>query len=216
MKYKVTNITHLHPPYQNRFLTEAGRLLRPGQSCLANRLDKGTWRDADANLISIEEGSFDTEDILADAAVPRIDLPMERPGILATPGSILPKNLEILRDSVTMADKADALIKKAAEAPTGGKATQVSWEELDGEAPPPPAVKVEARVTEVGAETRLPPRQPTEELKDFQKVEARAEIKDFQKAAAKAAAKASTKGAQETKVVAVPDVTPLADSKPTA
>lgn len=60
-KYRVTNTSgardagaHARPI----FLTEAGRLLQPGDAAPVNRLDKGTQRLVDAGELTVEEGAF--------------------------------------------------------------------------------------------------------------------------------------------------------------
>ena len=59
MRYKVTNTSQLSDDgKRNVFLTEAGKLIKPGESCVCNRLDNGTKRLADAKVLKIEEGKF--------------------------------------------------------------------------------------------------------------------------------------------------------------
>jgi len=60
-KYRVTNTSgardagaHARPI----FLTEAGRLLQPGDAAPVNRLDKGTQQLVDAGELKVEEGAF--------------------------------------------------------------------------------------------------------------------------------------------------------------
>jgi hypothetical protein len=60
-KYRVTNTSgardagaHARPI----FLTEAGRLLQPGDAAPINRLDKGTQQLIDAGELKVEEGAF--------------------------------------------------------------------------------------------------------------------------------------------------------------
>jgi hypothetical protein len=59
MKFKVTNTSQLSAGgKRNIFLTEAGKLIKPGESCVCNRLDAGTKRNADAKVLKVEEGDF--------------------------------------------------------------------------------------------------------------------------------------------------------------
>ena len=58
-KYKVTNTSHSSSKgNRNVFLTEAGKLLKPGEHCVCNRLDNGTRAMAKAGILKVEEGSF--------------------------------------------------------------------------------------------------------------------------------------------------------------
>lgn len=60
MKYKVTNTTQLSEGgARNVFITEAGKLIKPGETCVCNRLDGGTKRLADAKALQIDEGAFE-------------------------------------------------------------------------------------------------------------------------------------------------------------
>lgn len=59
MKYKVTNTSQLSEGgKRNVFVTEAGKLIKPGEHCVCNRLDNGTRKQADAKVLKIEEGEF--------------------------------------------------------------------------------------------------------------------------------------------------------------
>jgi len=59
LKYRVTNISASSKKgARNVFLTEAGKLLKPGDKCPVNRLDKGTMVLVDAGVLKLEEGSF--------------------------------------------------------------------------------------------------------------------------------------------------------------
>jgi len=58
-KYKITNTSPASEKgARNVFLTEAGRLLKPGEHCVVNRVDSGTLAQAEAGLLRVEEGSF--------------------------------------------------------------------------------------------------------------------------------------------------------------
>lgn len=41
------------------FLTEAGRLLKPGETCVVNRLDRGTEALAKSGALKVEKGTFE-------------------------------------------------------------------------------------------------------------------------------------------------------------
>lgn len=56
MRYRITN-TSKNPP-KPIFLVEAGKLLQPGESCLAARVDEGTRKQESVGDIKIEEGRF--------------------------------------------------------------------------------------------------------------------------------------------------------------
>lgn len=60
LKYRVTNTTQKTAKGpRNVFLTEVGKLLRPGEQCVCNRLDNfGTRLQVEAGDLRIEEGSF--------------------------------------------------------------------------------------------------------------------------------------------------------------
>lgn len=59
LRLKVTNVSASSDKGpRNIFLTEAGVLLKPGDSCAVNRVDAGTEAQAAAGLLKIEEGSF--------------------------------------------------------------------------------------------------------------------------------------------------------------
>lgn len=59
-KYRVTNTSADRGPAHARpiFLTEAGRLLQPGDAAPINRLDKGTSELVDCRDLKVEEGAF--------------------------------------------------------------------------------------------------------------------------------------------------------------
>jgi regulator of protease activity HflC (stomatin/prohibitin superfamily) len=68
-KYKITNTSQKHSDgKRNIFLTEAGKLIKPGEHCLCNRLDSGTQSLVDAKILSVEEGDFTIPSIFADTA----------------------------------------------------------------------------------------------------------------------------------------------------
>lgn len=59
MKYNVTNVSaHSDKGARAVFLTEAGKLLKAGESISCNRIDSGTWGLEKAGLLKIEEGNF--------------------------------------------------------------------------------------------------------------------------------------------------------------
>ena len=59
MKYNVTNVSaDSEKGARGVFLTEAGRLLKPGESVPVNRIDPGTWGLEKAGVLKISEGDF--------------------------------------------------------------------------------------------------------------------------------------------------------------
>ena len=70
MKYNVTNVSaHSDKGARNVFLTEAGKLLKAGESIACNRIDSGTWGLEKAGLLKIQEGNFPTPPIFTDKPV---------------------------------------------------------------------------------------------------------------------------------------------------
>jgi len=70
MKYNVTNVSAQSDKSARAvFLTEAGKLLAPGDSISCNRIDRGTWGLRDGGLLKIEEGDFPQAPIFADKPV---------------------------------------------------------------------------------------------------------------------------------------------------
>jgi hypothetical protein len=68
-KFKITNTSQKHSDgKRNIFLTEAGKLIKPGEHCLCNRLDNGTQSLVDAGILSCQEGDFTLPSIFADTA----------------------------------------------------------------------------------------------------------------------------------------------------
>jgi len=68
-KFKITNTSQKHSDgKRNIFLTEAGKLIKPGEHCLCNRLDSGTQTLVDSKILSVEEGDFTIPSIFADTA----------------------------------------------------------------------------------------------------------------------------------------------------
>lgn len=60
-KYRVTNTSGMRDAGAHArpiFLTEAGRLLQPGDAAPVNRLDKGTQQLVEAGELKVEEGAF--------------------------------------------------------------------------------------------------------------------------------------------------------------
>jgi len=71
MKYKVTNVSmHSDKGARNVFLTEAGKLLKAGDSISCNRIDNGTWGLEKAGFLKIEEGNFPQAPIFTDKPKP--------------------------------------------------------------------------------------------------------------------------------------------------
>jgi hypothetical protein len=71
MKYNVTNVsTHSDKGARSVFLTEAGKLLKPGEAISCNRIDSGTWGLEKAGLLKIEEGNFAQAPIFTDTPKP--------------------------------------------------------------------------------------------------------------------------------------------------
>jgi len=67
MKYNVINVSaNSDKGARNVFLTEAGKLLKAGDSITCNRIDSGTWGLASAGLLKIEEGNFPTPPIFTE------------------------------------------------------------------------------------------------------------------------------------------------------
>jgi hypothetical protein len=68
MKYNVTNVSaHSEKGARSVFLTEAGKLLKAGESVTCNRIDNGTWGLEKSGLLKIEEGNFAQAPIFKDA-----------------------------------------------------------------------------------------------------------------------------------------------------
>lgn len=57
-KFKVTNTSQKSGSPRNIFLTEAGKMIKPGEHCVCNRLDSGTQAQVDAGILGLEEGDF--------------------------------------------------------------------------------------------------------------------------------------------------------------
>jgi hypothetical protein len=74
-RFKITNESQKHSEgKRNVFLTEAGKLIKPGEHCLCNRLDNGTQSMIDAGILSKQEGSFENPSIFADTTpAPKAD-----------------------------------------------------------------------------------------------------------------------------------------------
>jgi len=71
MKYNVINVSASSDKgARNVFLTEAGKLLKAGDSIACNRIDSGTWGLASAGLLKIEEGNFPTPPIFVEKPKP--------------------------------------------------------------------------------------------------------------------------------------------------
>lgn len=74
MKYNVTNVsTSSDKGARSVFLTEAGKLLQPGEAITCNRIDNGTWGLEKAGILKIEEGNFAQAPIFAEAPKPPVD-----------------------------------------------------------------------------------------------------------------------------------------------
>jgi hypothetical protein len=68
-RFKITNNSQKHSDgKRNIFLTEAGKLIKPGEHCLCNRLDNGTQSLVDAGILAVEQGDFTVPSIFADTA----------------------------------------------------------------------------------------------------------------------------------------------------
>jgi membrane protein involved in colicin uptake len=106
MKFKIINTSQLSEGgKRNVFVTEAGKLLKPGDHCVCNRVDAGTRRQADAKVLKIEEGNFQ--------AAALFKKPPVAPPLPDTPNQILDKE-RAAADAKAMTERmADA--KKAEE-----------------------------------------------------------------------------------------------------
>lgn len=58
-KYRVTNTSVKAEKTRNVFLTEVGKLLKPGESCCTNRVDGGTRSLEKNGILKVEEGAFE-------------------------------------------------------------------------------------------------------------------------------------------------------------
>ena len=73
-KFKITNESQKHSEgKRNVFLTEAGKLIKPGEHCVCNRLDNGTQSMVDAGILSVEQGDFVIPSVFADTTPPKAD-----------------------------------------------------------------------------------------------------------------------------------------------
>jgi hypothetical protein len=75
-KYKVTNTSQrTEKGARNVFITEAGKLLKPGESCVVNRLDNGTKAQGESGLLHIEQGAFSLAPIFTKEPLPAPQAP---------------------------------------------------------------------------------------------------------------------------------------------
>ena len=66
-RFKVTNTSQKKVKGgKNYFLTEAGKLIKPGEHLVCNRLDNGTRQLVDAGFLGLEEGDFKLPSIFDD------------------------------------------------------------------------------------------------------------------------------------------------------
>jgi hypothetical protein len=76
MKYNVTNVSaSSEKGARSVFLTEAGRLLKPGEKVPVNRVDAGTWVLEKDGVLKIEEGDFEPLPIFPPKAPPAPEEP---------------------------------------------------------------------------------------------------------------------------------------------
>ena len=117
-KFKITNISQTHKDgAKNFFLTEAGKLIKPGEHCVCNRLDNGTQAQIDAGLMKCEQGDFKLPSIF-DEDKPKAEVPAVSPKTLAADADAKAKD-----DAKAESDaKAKAEADAVAEAKAGAAA----------------------------------------------------------------------------------------------
>lgn len=78
-KKKVTNTSHesVHGA-RAIFLTEAGKLLKPGESCVLNRLNSGTERLVTSKLLTVEDGAFEKAPLFPKEEKPPKKAPIQK------------------------------------------------------------------------------------------------------------------------------------------
>ena len=82
LKFRVTNTSQRTAKGARAvFLTEVGKLLKPGEQCVCNRLDNGTSVLAEAGVLKIEEGSFVKPPLFVEdsSPAPTPQVPVEKP-----------------------------------------------------------------------------------------------------------------------------------------
>ncbi len=69
LKYRITNVSQTSAKgARNVFLTEVGKLLKPGDQCISNRIDTGTQAMVEAGVLKVEEGSFAKPPLFAETS----------------------------------------------------------------------------------------------------------------------------------------------------
>ena len=132
-KYRVTNVSQTQENGgRNVFLTEAGKLLRPGESCLINRFGEGTSRLRDSGVLKIDEGAFAPPSLFKkDPVAPPIP-----PGTIAKEEALVAAKHARAMDERIAAEKAsaDAKAKAKADADAAAKADADAKAQADARA----------------------------------------------------------------------------------
>ena len=141
-KYKLTNTSAQTKKKRAIFLTEAGRLLKPGEHAVVNRLDKGTELLVNSGALKKEEGDFEK---------PPIFTPEEEARLAGKKAPSTPEEKAAQEVADAHAAKAqaarnaakaevEALAREAADA----KAAEISAKDEPAELEPPLAEPVES------------------------------------------------------------------------
>ena len=128
LKYKVTNISHRSVKGErNVFMTEVGRLIKPGEHCVTNRLDNGTRGLAEVGVLKIEEGNFAKPEIfpeeLPKASPPKAPEPKAGLGEIPQAATSRKRLAAAVRTPAPEAPVPPAVVKEeAVEEPTTAEA----------------------------------------------------------------------------------------------
>ena len=128
MKYNVTNVSaHSDKGERSVFLTEAGKLLKPGEAISCNRIDSGTWGLEKAGILKIEEGNF--------AQAPLFVVPPPAPAEDETPTAPKPEDVAARKAEAAAMDQriaaAKAAEEKASKEAAAAKAPDTSFSDVE-------------------------------------------------------------------------------------
>ena len=132
MKYNVTNVSaHSDKGARAVFLTEAGKLLKPGDAISCNRIDNGTWGLEKAGLLKIEQGNFAQAPIFTDKppVVPEDE----------TATGPKPEDIVVRKAEAAAMDQRIAAAKAAEDAKAAGEAKEVDTTFTAVESTPAPS-----------------------------------------------------------------------------
>ena len=144
MRYKITNISQETKTPRNVFSTECGRLLKPGDSAVVNRINASTKALVIAGIMEVKEGQFDAPALPVKNAEP--------------PTSPVKYHEVVVKGAVDLAKQAEATkpakdVQAKAIVPESGAKIESAVADLGTDKVDPSG---QAQATSVDSDTRLP------------------------------------------------------------